>query len=140
MTQVERAHSATWRASCSSKPGSIGRVVWNEWPAGEWQGGKWYEVEPSLHVYALSNGAERVLNSLASAPLYFVLSGDLLVSDGWGYDLVQDIFFDVLSVGNTRAVFVSETRIVWLVIERQSNDTSALEPTRYQLFTASIKR
>jgi len=115
-----------------------GRVVWNEWSAGEWQDGKWYEVEPSLHVHELSNGAERILNS--SAPLYFVLSGDLLVSDGWGYDLAQDILFDVPRVGNTRAVFVSETRIVWLVIERQSNDTSALEPIRYQLFTASIER
>ncbi len=117
-----------------------GRVVWNEWPAGEWRDGKWYEVEPSLHVRELSDGAERVLNSLENAPLYFVLSGDLLVSDGWGYDLAQDIFFDVPRVGNTRAVFLSETRIVWLVIERQSNDTSALEPTHYQLFTASIKR
>ena len=149
-----------------------GRVVWNEWPAGEWQDGKWYEEESSLHVYELSSGVEWVLDSSNRAPFYFVLSGDLLLGGG-GYDFAQDTSFDIPQEGlpdtyqdispgirrviKSRAVYVSETRMVWLIGTREESNieyylTPGIPtptpvtniptpgPIHYRLFTASIER
>jgi hypothetical protein len=134
-----------------------GRVAWIGWDIGAEPTPE--GPLPALHVYDLTNRAERTLDLLADcAPYYFKMAGDLILtgcSDGfYGYDLAQDRLFTVPypkhSIGE---VYLSETYVVFRIQEDSlaPQEPRILEappeksqytpqPARFLLFVVPITR